>query len=285
MATGWSPNTQATSVLSGAAARAAATAADQVGGRLARRRARTPPARCRPRRRPAAPPAPAPGRRRPASNPRSTVLARSRRRPHCRRRRHRGADALAELGQRQPGVDAGVGGQGQRAAAVADQRHPVARRAAAGRPAPGRRRAAGPACRPGSRRSGRAARRSVPGGSVARRSGRPGPRRRSARRRWAWSATRSRAMRLNLRALPNDSRYSSTSSVRSSSAQYCSRSLADTSARLPMAANDDAPRPAVADAVEQRAADRPRLGQQRRPARAGGSGWRTWRAGAPRGRC
>ena len=54
----------------------------------------------------------------------------------------------------------------------------------------------------------------------------------------------SRAMRLNLRALPNDSRYSSTRAVRSSSAQYCSRSLADTSARLPMAANDDAPSPA-----------------------------------------
>ncbi len=31
--------------------------------------------------------------------------------------------------------------------------------------------------------------------------------------------------------------------MRSSSAQYWSRSLADTSARLPMAANDEAPRP------------------------------------------
>ena len=51
-------------------------------------------------------------------------------------------------------------------------------------------------------------------------------------------------MRLNLRALPNDSRYSNTSSVRESSAQYWSMSLADTSARFPMAANDDAPSPA-----------------------------------------
>src|SRR5918995_1195831 len=81
-----------------------------------------------------------------------------------------------------------------------------------------------------------------------------------------------RAIRLNLRALPTDSRYSSTRPVRSWSAQYCSRSLADTSARLPMAAKLDAPWPGLPDAVEQRAADGPRLRQQRHRARAGVGG-------------
>ena len=55
-------------------------------------------------------------------------------------------------------------------------------------------------------------------------------------------ATR-RAIRLNLRGLPIDSRYSRTTSVSSSSSQNCRRSVPDTSARLPALTNDDRPRP------------------------------------------
>ena len=55
-------------------------------------------------------------------------------------------------------------------------------------------------------------------------------------------ATR-RAMRANLRGLPNDSRYSSTRSVRSSCSQNESRSLPEMSALLPTDTNDDSPSP------------------------------------------
>ena len=78
MVTGCGPNTQASRVLSGAAARAVAIAVDQVGGRLpGRRRAHrqhaVDPVVVR-----AAPSACGRGRRRTASNPRSIVLARTR---------------------------------------------------------------------------------------------------------------------------------------------------------------------------------------------------------------
>ena len=52
-----------------------------------------------------------------------------------------------------------------------------------------------------------------------------------------------RAMRLNLRGLPIDSRYSITSVVASSSSQYCSRSLPLTSARLPADTKVEMPSP------------------------------------------
>src|SRR4051794_36467280 len=52
-----------------------------------------------------------------------------------------------------------------------------------------------------------------------------------------------RAMRENLRGLPIDSRYIITTSVASSSSQYCSRSLPDTSARLPALTKVEMPRP------------------------------------------
>ncbi len=52
-----------------------------------------------------------------------------------------------------------------------------------------------------------------------------------------------RASRANLRGLPKDSRYSRITSVPGSSRQYCSRSLPDTSARLPAETNVDRPRP------------------------------------------
>jgi len=55
-------------------------------------------------------------------------------------------------------------------------------------------------------------------------------------------ATR-RAVRANLRGLPNDSRYSSTSPVRSSRSQKLSRSLAEMSALLPTDTNDERPSP------------------------------------------
>ncbi len=54
------------------------------------------------------------------------------------------------------------------------------------------------------------------------------------------------ASRANLRGFPNDSRYNSTTSVRSSDCQYCSRSLPDTSARLPAETNEDSPSPRLA---------------------------------------
>ena len=56
-----------------------------------------------------------------------------------------------------------------------------------------------------------------------------------------------RAMRANLRGLPNDSRYSSTTSVPGSSSQYWSRSLPLTSALLPTDTKLDTPRPMRAD--------------------------------------
>ncbi len=59
------------------------------------------------------------------------------------------------------------------------------------------------------------------------------------------SAT-ARESRENLRGLPSDSRYSSTTSVAASSRQYCSRSLPDTSARLPADTNVEIPRPRAA---------------------------------------
>src|SRR4051794_38344014 len=52
-----------------------------------------------------------------------------------------------------------------------------------------------------------------------------------------------RAIRENLRGLPIDSRYIITTSVDSSSSQYCRRSLLDTSARLPALTNVERPSP------------------------------------------
>ena len=52
-----------------------------------------------------------------------------------------------------------------------------------------------------------------------------------------------RAIRLNLRGFPIDSRYSSRTSVLGSSSQNCIRSLPLTSARLPAETNEDSPSP------------------------------------------
>ena len=55
-----------------------------------------------------------------------------------------------------------------------------------------------------------------------------------------------RASRANLRGLPKDSRYSRTTSVPGSVCQYCSRSLPETSARLPAETKVGQPEPALA---------------------------------------
>src|SRR3954451_1727098 len=52
-----------------------------------------------------------------------------------------------------------------------------------------------------------------------------------------------RATRENFRGVPIDSRYIITTSVDSSSSQYCRRSLPETSARLPALTNVERPRP------------------------------------------
>src|SRR5699024_3604513 len=51
-----------------------------------------------------------------------------------------------------------------------------------------------------------------------------------------------RASRPNLRGLPNDSRYSRSTSVLGSDSQYCSRSLPEMSALLPTDTKLDSPR-------------------------------------------
>ncbi len=52
-----------------------------------------------------------------------------------------------------------------------------------------------------------------------------------------------RAIRVNLRGLPNDSRNSATTVVVSSAAQYCNRSLPDTSSLAPTSTNWEMPTP------------------------------------------
>src|SRR5439155_25769622 len=78
-----------------------------------------------------------------------------------------------------------------------------------------------------------------------------------------------RATRLNLRGLPSESRYSSTTSVDSSEYQNCIRSLPDTSARFPADTKLDSPRPRPTMSARigtpsapdwQKNATRPRLG-------------------------
>ena len=75
-----------------------------------------------------------------------------------------------------------------------------------------------------------------------------------------------RAMRENLRGLPIDSRYIITTSVDSSSSQYCSRSLPDTSARLPALTNVRQPEPAVVDLLQDRRPERTGLAEEPGPA-------------------
>ena len=77
-----------------------------------------------------------------------------------------------------------------------------------------------------------------------------------------------RASRANFRGLPNDSRYSSTTSVRSSPCQNCSRSLPETSARLPADTKVDSPRPAVAASARIAMPSAPDW--QKKPIRPGG---------------
>src|SRR6185312_324274 len=77
-----------------------------------------------------------------------------------------------------------------------------------------------------------------------------------------------RARRVNLRGLPNDSRYSRTTSVRSSDCQYWSRSLPETSARFPAETNEDrpSPRPAASARIAMPSAP----DWQKNPTRPGG---------------
>ena len=77
-----------------------------------------------------------------------------------------------------------------------------------------------------------------------------------------------RANRANLRGLPNDSRYSSTTSVASSPCQNCSRSLPDTSARLPAETNVDRPSPRFAASARIAMPSMPDW--QKKPIRPGG---------------
>ena len=58
-----------------------------------------------------------------------------------------------------------------------------------------------------------------------------------------FSRARRRAMRANLRGLPNDSTYMSTRSVASSSSHHSSRSLVETSALLPIETKAEMPSP------------------------------------------
>ena len=143
------------------------------------------------------------------------------------------------VGHHQPGVQAEVDGQHAQRAGVAHDADPVAASAPAGWTAAARRRT----------------RRSDPGCGSPRtaRTGWPPRPRTGVGRVERWRPDRAStcecrpdltaitglvrastlASRANLRGLPNDSRYSSTTSVRSSPCQYCSRSLPETSARLP----------------------------------------------------
>src|SRR5664279_2253691 len=77
-----------------------------------------------------------------------------------------------------------------------------------------------------------------------------------------------RANRANLRGLPNDSRYSSTTSVASSPYQNCSRSFPDTSARLPADTNVDNPSPRFAASARIAIPNAPDW--QKKPTRPGG---------------
>ena len=196
---GWGPNTQASSVLAGACARAVGHGGHQVGGRLAGRRAHTTSTLSTPSSASSAP-GPGPGRRRPPRSPGRPCWpagAAAAGRPD-------GAAAWSQVGQHEAGVDAGVGGQRQRPAAVAHQRHPVAGRQRLAGQHPGHVEQLGQRVDPddaGLLDQG------VQGvGCHARpRRGRRGPPP-AAHGHDRLGADSARAMRLNLRALPNDSR-------------------------------------------------------------------------------
>ena len=152
-------------------------------------------------------------------------------------------------------------------------------RARAGRPAPAPRRTARSACRPGSRRTGRAWRRWC--ASVGQRSApvagaRPSCRVGGRQRRAAFTAMiglrrdSRRAIRVNLRGLPNDSRYSSTTVGARVVLPVLQQVVAATRrAWLPTSTNVEMPRPDPAGVLERGDAQRARLGQEAdRPGRA-----------------
>ena len=92
-----------------------------------------------------------------------------------------------------------------------------------------------------------------------------------------------RAVRANLRGLPNDSRYSTASLVTSSCSHHISMSLLDTSSLLPTEANEEMPTPSRDSGRPGRRRPR-RTATSARPRRAG-AGWRrTWRPGRCRAR-
>ena len=193
------------------------------------------------------------------------------------------------VGQPQPLLEHGVGDQHAQRGRVADDRHPVARPAAAGGPAAcATSNSSRHASRPGSRRPRRTA--PPPTARAPRPTCRPGPGRRaragrSSPRRSAWCGRRVRASRANLRGLPKLSRYSSTTSVAGSVSQYCSRSLPETSARLPAETKVDSPRPRPRRPLEHRDAERAGLAEEADPAAAGDQRREAWRSAAPSGRC
>ena len=76
------------------------------------------------------------------------------------------------------------------------------------------------------------------------------------------------ASRANFRGLPNDSRYSRTTSVRSSPCQNCSRSLPETSARFPAETKVDRPKPRLAASARMAMPNAPDW--QKKPIRPGG---------------
>ena len=78
-----------------------------------------------------------------------------------------------------------------------------------------------------------------------------------------------RAKRVNLRGLPNDSMYSSTTSVAGSVCQYCSTSLPDRSARLPAETKVDRPSPRPAAAASRVTLERAGLAEEAHPAGRG----------------
>ena len=198
-----------------------------------------------------------------------------RRRPHGggqvsgRHTARRGPAAHRRPARRPASRQASIGQHAQRAG-VADDPDPVARRHRLGGQQLGdveRRRQAVGADHPGLREQGR--HRGLGQGSACR----AAPTRAITRAcRPDFTAitgfvrASTRASRANLRGLPNDSRYSSTTSVRSSPCQNCSRSLPDTSARLPAETKVDRPSAAVGGVGEDRDAQRAGLAEEADPA-------------------
>ena len=203
--------------------------------------------------------------------------------------RQQRAQALAVVvgrarGSSRPAAVARVGAEDPEPARVREHGDAPAARLAAGVERASRRRAAPPATPRGSRRPGGTARRRPPPSPRGRpcASWRPAPAavvpllsaRIGLRR-----ATR-RARRPNLRGLPNDSRYSSTSSVSSSSSHHSSRSFVETSALFPIETKAERPSPRDAAASSSASPSAPLWEEKPMLPRGAGARARTSRSGA-----